>query len=73
MGLTDKVNWSSGDFVIAGLLLLGTGFAFELVIRKVKNTKYRIAIIVSLLILLFLVWAELAVGILGTSFAGQES
>ncbi len=68
MQFTDEVNWTLGDFVIAGALLFGTGIMCELVIRRVKNINYRIAICVALLVLLFLVWAELAVGILETPF-----
>ena len=71
MQFTEEVNWSIGDFIVAGVLLLGTGLLFELIIRKVKEPKYRIAIYISILVLLFLVWAELAVGIFGTSFGGQ--
>lgn len=71
MQFTDEVNWTLGDIVIAGALLLGTGLMCELVIRKVKKINYRIAICVALLVLLLLVWAELAVGILGTPFSGQ--
>ncbi|NPD86795.1 hypothetical protein HNS38_18680 [Lentimicrobium sp. L6] len=71
MQFTEEVNWSIGDFIVAGVLLLGTGLLFELIIRKVKEPKYRIIIYISILILLFLVWAELAVGIFGTSIGGQ--
>lgn len=71
MQFTEEVNWTLGDFIVAGVLLLGTGLLFELIIRKVKTPKYRIAIYISILLLLFLVWAELAVGIFGTSFGGQ--
>jgi len=71
MQFTDEVNWTLSDFVVAGGLLLGTGLMCELVIRKVKNTKYRIAICVGLLLALLLIWAELAVGIFGTPFSGN--
>lgn len=71
MQFTDKVNWTLSDFVVAGALLLGTGLMCELVIRKVKKIKFRIAICVALLIVLFLIWVELAVGIYGTPFSGQ--
>ncbi|MFO7720278.1 MAG: hypothetical protein R6W85_07545 [Gillisia sp.] len=71
MQLTDKVNWTLLDFVVAGILLLGTGLLVELVIRKVTNKNYQIAAIVVLFAVLFLVWAELAVGIFGTPFAGS--
>jgi len=71
MQFTDEVNWTPLDFVIAGVLLLVTGLIFDLVIRKVKNIKYRIAILIILLLGLFLIWAELAVGIFGTPFSGS--
>ena len=63
MQFTDEVNWTLIDFIIAGALLLGTGLMCELVLRKVKKKEYRIAICVALLVVLFLIWAELAVGI----------
>jgi peptidoglycan/LPS O-acetylase OafA/YrhL len=71
MQFTEEVNWTLSDFVVAGVLLLGTGLLCELVLRKVKNIRYRIAICIALLAALFLVWAELAVGIFGTPFAGS--
>lgn len=71
MQFTDEVKWTLSDFVVMGVLLLGTGLLCELVIRKVKKVEYRIALCVALLAALFLVWAELAVGIFGTPFAGS--
>ena len=71
MQFTDEVNWTLFDFVVAGILLLGTGLMCELVIRKINKIKYRIAICVALLVVLLLIWAELAVGIFGTPFSGQ--
>ena len=71
MQFTDEVNWTALDFVIAGALLLVTGLIFDLVMRKVKNTKYRIAILIIVLLVFFLIWAELAVGIFGTPFSGS--
>ena len=71
MQFTDEVDWKLFDFVIMGALLLGTGLMCELVLRKVKKIKYRVAICGLLLVALFLIWAELAVGIFGTPFAGS--
>ena len=71
MQFTNEVNWTLSDFIVAGVLLLGTGLIFDLVLRKTKNTKYRIAISVAVLIILLLVWAELAVGIFGTPISGS--
>jgi nitrate reductase gamma subunit len=71
MQFTNEVKWSLFDFMVAGILLLGTGLIGELVWRKVKSKRLRIAISVALLVMLFLIWVELAVGIFGTPFGGQ--
>lgn len=63
--------WTRIDFIIAGVLLLGTGLACELVLRTVKKFEYRIAIVAAILLALFIIWAELAVGLIGTRFAGS--
>lgn len=71
MQFTTAVNWSLFDFVVAGVLLAGTGLLIELILRKVKLLKHRIMLSAFVLFLLFLVWAELAVGLFGTAFAGS--
>jgi len=71
MKFTNEVKWSGFDFVIAGVLLLGTGLLCEFVLRKVKRWEYRIALCAAILFALFIVWAELAVGLIGTPFAGS--
>jgi hypothetical protein len=71
MQFTNEVDWKPFDFIVAAVLLFGTGLMCELVLRKVKNIKYRIAIVVALLVVLVLIWAELAVGLFGTPIAGS--
>lgn len=71
MQFTNDVDWKILDFVIMGLLLLGTGLLCEFVVRKVRSVKTRIILCGAGLLVFFLVWAELAVGILGTPFAGS--
>lgn len=71
MQFTNEVDWKIADFTIMGVLLFGTGLLFELVMRNVKSVKNRIVICGVILFALLLVWAELAVGILGTPFAGS--
>jgi len=71
MQFTDEVDWKLNDFVIMGVLLLGTGLMCELVMRKVKKIEHRIVIIIAILAALFLIWVELAVGVFGTPFAGS--
>lgn len=71
MQFTDEVTWALSDFVVAGILLFGTGLMCEFVIRKIKKVRRRIAICIAILLMLFLIWAELAVGLFGTPFGGH--
>ncbi len=71
MQLTDDVNWSLTDFVIIGILLLVAGSIYELVASKLKEPIHRAILAVAVAAIVFLIWAELAVGIFGTPFAGS--
>jgi ABC-type Mn2+/Zn2+ transport system permease subunit len=70
MQFTDEVNWTPFDFIVAGVLLLATGFMSELAIRKVNKIEHRIVICLAILVAFLLIWAELAVGIFGTPLGG---
>lgn len=71
MQFTNDVNWDGFDFLVAAFLLLGTGLLIELVLRKVKTSINRLLVSAAILLMLFLVWAELAVGIFGSPIAGS--
>lgn len=71
MQFTNEVNWQLNDFLIAGVLLLGTSLMIELILRKVRTKKNRILFSIVVLIVLILIWLELAVGIFGTPMAGS--
>jgi len=71
MQFSNEVNWTAFDFLVMGVLLFGTGLLFELVLRKVQKRDSRIALVAIIIIAFLLVWAELAVGIFGTPFAGS--
>ena len=71
MKFTDEVKWNWFDFLVAGVLLLGTGLMCELVLRNVKTLRYRIALCAAISFALFVIWAELAVGLIGTPLAGS--
>jgi hypothetical protein len=43
MQFTDEVDWGVADFVIAGVLLGGTGLLLEVAVRKPGNLAYRAA------------------------------
>lgn len=65
MQFTDEVKWTLFDFVFAGALLLGTGFAYEFVSRKANHITYRAAVGMAVMTALLLVWVNGAVGIIG--------
>ena len=68
---TDEVDWEIGDFIVMGILLLSAGLAYELLVQKTSTTAYRVAVAIAIGILFLAIWAELAVGIFGTPFAGS--
>lgn len=70
MQFTDEVDWDIMDFTVMGILLFGTGLLCELVLRLVKSIHNRVILCGAILILFILIWAELAVGIFGSRFAG---
>lgn len=71
MQFSNAIDWSPLDFAVMGALLLGTGILLEIILRKVKGKTSRMAFIVIIVILLLLIWAELAVGVFGTPLAGS--
>lgn len=71
MQFTNEVDWEVSDFVVFGGLLLALGLLIDLAIRKLRTSKYKVPIIIAIIILFLLIWAELAVGIFGTPFAGN--
>lgn len=66
MQFSDEVNWNWFDFAVAGVLLFGSGLAYELITRKAGNAAYRAAVGVAVATALLLVWINLAVGIIGS-------
>lgn len=71
MQFTDEVNWTLFDFIIMAVMLFVAGTAGHIVFTKVSNPKYRNAIIIAMIVVFLLFWAELGVGIIGTPFAGS--
>ena len=71
MQFSEEVRWTIGDFMVAASLLFGVGLLLDFALRQIKRSGYRVLIIVGILILFLLVWAELAVGLFGTPFAGN--
>jgi len=71
MQFTSEVNWTISDFIFAGVLFFGTGLMYILVTRilakkTASNIIYRIAVGFALFTGLFLIWVNMAVGIVGS-------
>ncbi|WP_020536444.1 hypothetical protein [Lewinella cohaerens] len=71
MQFSGEVHWGLLDFVVAGFLLLTAGLAVELVLRRVTQRRHRALLLLAILAVFLLVWAELAVGLFGTVLAGS--
>ena len=70
MQFTDNVQWTYGDFIIMGCMLT----VYMLTINFAPNSLYGVkkSLLILILRLLFLLlWAELAVGIFCSPFAGR--
>jgi hypothetical protein len=63
---TDEVNWTVFDFIFAGMLIGGVGIAFELAARMTRNAAYRAGVGAALAAAFLLVWANGAVGLIGS-------
>jgi len=71
MQFSKEVVWSPTDFLVAGCLLALVGFAIDFVLRAVKDSRWKVFIVVGIIAAFLLVWAELAVGVFGSPFAGN--
>jgi hypothetical protein len=65
MQFTSEVNWTVGDFVFAGGLLLGAGITYELAAR-VGNLAYQAGVVVALGTGILIMWVTGAVGVIGS-------
>ena len=66
MRFTSEVNWTASDFIFAGILFALIGGAFELAVWASRNRAYRAGAALALLGTLLTIWANLAVGIVGS-------
>lgn len=65
MRFTDEVNWGAADFALAAGLLIGFGLLCEGAVHRSASMSYRAGAILALGTALLLVWANLAVGLIG--------
>jgi uncharacterized membrane protein len=62
---TEGVNWGAMDFAIIGVLVLGAGLLYEYSSTRAGNLAHKAAIGIAVAAGLFLIWANLAVGMIG--------
>ena len=63
MQFTPEVNWTTLDFMVAGVLLYGTAIGCDLALRMIKNKNTARLVCGVIFLLLVALWIELAVGI----------
>lgn len=66
MRFTDEVQWTTSDFVFAGVILIGAGAIAELAVRASRDWSYRIGAGLAVLASVLLLWINGAVGIIGS-------
>jgi hypothetical protein len=71
MQFTEQVDWKLFDFIIGGILIFSTGLVIDYVWRKIPSKKYKFILITVVLIVFFLIWTDLAVGIFNTPISGD--
>jgi hypothetical protein len=66
MQFTDEVSWTASDFVIAAVILFGTGVAFLALKGRSRSIYYRLAAGLAVIASFLLLWSNLAVGFIGS-------
>ncbi|MCH8500760.1 MAG: hypothetical protein LAT77_02490 [Aliidiomarina sp.] len=65
MRFTDEVQWTAFDFVVAAVLLGGSGLLIEVGAKLSTNTAFRVGMTIAVINCLLIIWLNLAVGIIG--------
>ncbi len=61
--LSDQIDWGILDFLVMGIILLIVGMVLSVVSQKIKNPRKKLFYNLVTMLIFFLIWAELAVGI----------
>jgi hypothetical protein len=65
MQFTSEVDWDETDFIAIGFILGSLGLALEFMVSRSECIAYRIASGITILAAFLLIWANLAVGMIG--------
>ena len=71
MQFSTEVNWTLSDFGIAAILLFLASSSIMLTMKTIKSRPKKWLFVMGILLIFFLIWAELAVGLFGNPFAGN--
>ncbi len=61
--LSDQIDWGILDFLVMGIILLIVGMVLSVVSQKIKNPRKKLFYNLVIMLIFFLIWAELAVDI----------
>lgn len=67
----EMVNWTPFDFIVMGILVFITSFAYEYLTRNASSITRRMIVAAALFGALLVIWAELSVGVFDSPFAGS--
>lgn len=65
MQFTSEVQWSLFDFLLMGAILFTIGMAFRFLIGRSGKLSYRLGVALAVGTTFFMIWANLAVGLIG--------
>lgn len=66
MQFTSEVDWDETDFIVMGFIFGSLGLSLEFMITRSQSLAYRIASGIAILAAFLLIWANLAVGMIGS-------
>ena len=66
MQFTSEVDWDETDFIAMAFILGSLGLALEFMVSRSESIAYRIASGIAVLAAFLLIWANLAVGMIGS-------
>ncbi len=66
MQFTSEVDWDESDFIAMGFVFGSLGLALEFMVTRSESIAYRIASGIAILAAFLLIWANLAVGMIGS-------
>jgi len=61
-----RFPWTASDFVVMGVMLASVGLGIEFLVRRSGSNAFRLGSVVAVLSAFMTVWANLAVGMIGS-------